>query len=151
MINIPTYVMLKAGLASWSAAEAMTCWGKPAKESASLGWALKDLTIASQPKLSVQLTVSHQRNNSCAGCYTQWSFSQFLECRFLVRLTHADKGALRGGAGRRRLHMQHQQLTEMAFIQDHIVGPCSLWELQAAHVSYLVHRLIVQEMDHVMK
>lgn len=36
VINIPTYVMLKDGLASWSAAEAITCCGKPAKESASL-------------------------------------------------------------------------------------------------------------------
>lgn len=43
-------------------------------------------------------------------------------------ITHANEGALCGGAGWRRLHMQHQQLFKMTLIQNHIVG--SYWAKQ---------------------
>lgn len=52
--------MLKDGLASWSAAEAITCCGKPAKESTVHPWCelWEDLTFTS-PKNTFQLTVYH--------------------------------------------------------------------------------------------
>lgn len=73
VINIPTYVMLKDGLASWSAAEAITCCGKPAKESTVHPWCelWEDLTFTS-PKKHISInSIPHRCDTSCAGCYTQ--------------------------------------------------------------------------------
>lgn len=46
--------------------------------------------------------------------------------KLYVCLTHAYEGTLRGGGSRRRLHMKHQQLPEVALIQDHMVRPPGL-------------------------